>query len=82
MSDPELTHIASLCDLASAFMYDDTLLRLRLLALVGDGFPELAEIAKLLDRVELLLGVHIARLSGASVSVHAGEYLVVPLPGQ
>lgn len=59
---------------------DDTVHALRLLALVGSDYPELAELAGCLDRVEVLTGVHRQRLEGADIVQLGDEYLCLPLP--
>lgn len=65
---------------AARFLEDDTILALRLLALTGIECPELAELYRLLDRIDLLLQVHVQRLQGAAIRLEGTEYLVIPLP--
>lgn len=75
--------MAKLTDLhfwLSRWLQEDTVHSLKLLAITGSEYPELDELWAALDRVELLVGVHIARLEGAEVIDMGGEYLVLPLP--
>ena len=62
------------------WLADDTVMALKLLALTNDEYPELAELALILDRVALLVGVFMQRLEGAEIVELGGEYLCIPLP--
>lgn len=74
--------IANLLRLLADYMGDDTTLRLHLLAIEGCELPELAELLYVVQRIDLLLNVHLARLCGDTVSLQDGEYVVTTLPRQ
>lgn len=83
ISDGATTVMARLTDLhywLARWLEDDTVLALKLLALTNDEYPELEELAFLLDRVSVLIGVFMQRLEGAEIVEMEGEYLCIPLP--
>lgn len=75
-----LSRIADLLYWSAQYVADDTITHLRLLCMLDQNAPELDDLYATLDRVELLLGVYLARLQGAEIHRVDGEYIVDRLP--